>query len=176
MFSSRLDGDRIFGRVYELDLECPQCSEVYHLNSPGRNIMQHPSRHPRWSPGPYNYRTGKFRCPSCESVFAVGLYLYPVDDRHGEDVAEDWTPTYRQGLALRNQTVSYLAPMAVRWKAARNTVIRDGCVCRIRGGTRGKSKWGTPKDMRCRFIINPDCPIHGCLIEELINSGNGAPV
>lgn len=172
MFTHRLDGDRCFGRVFELDLGCPQCGEVFHLNSPYRTVHQKPGRHTyeravdqgrrrRFSPGPYNYRTGRFKCPSCELVLAVGLYLYPVDDRHGEDVAADWAPTYREAIALREQTVSMLAPIAVRWKMGRNTVVREGCCCRIHGGTKERTR-----ETRTKFVMNKDCPIHGCLVNE----------
>ncbi len=167
MFTHRLDGDRVFGRVYELDLACPQCGEVFHLNSPYRNPHQRPGRHRHQDVGPYNFRTGRFSCPSCEVVFAVGLYLYPVADkdgqlpRHGEEVAVDWAPTYREAVALREQTVSMLAPASVKWRMGRNTVVREGCLCRIHGGTTERTRMS-----RTKFVMNKKCPIHGCLVNE----------
>ncbi len=195
MFTHKLDGDRLFGRVYELDLECPQCGECFYLNSCGRSMLQVPGRRKTWDPGPYNFRTGRFTCPSCYAAFGVGLYLFPIVDRdgqlarHSDAPPVDWVPTYRQGIALRNQTTARVALQAQPWKAPRNTVVRDGCTCRIQAqgvngrgvderGFPNKGPGGRPakKPYRTRFLINPDCKIHGGLVDREIGEKTPAGV
>ncbi len=188
MFTHRLDGDRLFGRVYELDLECPQCGECFYLNSVGRNWSQVPGRRNKkgFDAGPYNFRTGRFSCPSCHSTFGVGLYLFPIEnkdgqlDRHGEAAPVDWVPTYRQGIALRNQTTGRFALKAQEWMAPRNTVVREGCTCQIKAQqVNGGSMWPVRparKPYRTRFIINPDCAIHGGLVDREIGENCPAGV
>ncbi|PYQ25653.1 MAG: hypothetical protein DMF56_27040 [Acidobacteria bacterium] len=201
MFTHRLDGDRLFGRVYELDLECPQCGECFYLNSVGRNWSQVPGRRNKkgFDAGPYNFRTGRFSCPSCHSTFGVGLYLFPIEnkdgqlDRHGEAAPVDWVPTYRQGIALRNQTTGRMAFAPQGWTAARNTVVREGCRCRIRGQSVNGRAFDTAgeafcspehraavrpakKPYRTRFVINPACPIHGSLVDREIGENCPAGV
>jgi hypothetical protein len=192
MFTHKLDGDLLFARIYELDLCCPQCGETFYLNSVGRSQTQVPGRRKKFDPGPYNFRTGRFTCPSCHSTFGIGVYVFPIEnkdgitDRHGEAPAIDWVPTYRQGLALRNQTTARVAMAPQGWRAARNTVVRDGCLCRIQGqsvGGRyldgdGREVGGKPakKPYRTRFYINPDCPIHGGLVDREIGEKTPAGV
>jgi hypothetical protein len=188
MFTDRLDGDRLFGRIFELQLECARCGEVHHLTSPGRTpSIQAPGRKRHWSPGPYNFRTGRFTCPSCGATFGVGVLVYPIDDRHGEVAPEDWCPTWEQAIALRNQAScamvvgqkngywnhpewkaqdairrSHRAPeyeamekaTGWKWRDPKNTVVRQGCLCKIRVGVQGKA-------VRPRFTVNPACPVHG---------------
>jgi len=191
MFTHKLDGDLLFARIYELDLCCDQCGEVFYLNSVGRSMNQVTGSRKKFDPGPYNFRTGRFTCPSCKAVFGIGVYVFPIEnkdgqlDRHGEAPPVDWVPTYRQGMALRAQTTGRLAWEAQGWMAPRNTVVREGCRCRIIGqavnGTivdlGGKNKNdGTAdyqptvrpakKPYRTRFLINASCPIHGGLVDQ----------
>jgi hypothetical protein len=199
MFTHKLDGDILFARIYELDLECGQCGETYYLNSVGRSWLQVPGRRKNFDPGPYNFRTGRFTCPSCHTTFGIGVYVFPILDRdgqlarHGEEPPIDWVPTYRQGIALRNQTQARMAFEPQAWKSPRNTVVRDGCTCRIKGQsvngqafeTAGEAM-GSPehraavrpakKPYRTRFYINPDCAIHGGLVDREIGEKTPAGV
>jgi hypothetical protein len=174
MFTNKLDGDRLFARIYELDLECAQCGEVFYLNSVGRSSLQVPGRRKRWDPGPYNFRTGRFTCPSCKTTFGLGGYVFPIRDadgqlsRHGEEPPVDWVPTYKQGVALREQTGGRIDGEPRRWIDAKNSVVRPGCTCQIRGmSTLTVQMKPAKKPYKTRLIINPACAVHGSLAETV---------
>lgn len=133
VFKDRLEGDLLFARVRSMDLECPRCGDVWHCSGKA---------------GPYNRRTGRFCCPSCGLTLAVGVIVYPVTSAPGPQGAPpDWTPTYRQALALRAQLPSALQAATPKgWTDPHNVVLREGCKCEQRG--RG-------------LVIHPGCPVHG---------------
>ena len=74
---------RVFARLFELDLECIGCRQAFHLTSAGRNRRPY-STLQKWKRNvgqeAYDHRSGRFKCPSCGFVVALGVPVYPVDD------------------------------------------------------------------------------------------------
>lgn len=135
MFSNRLDGDPFFARIRSMDMECPRCGEVYYCHARG---------------GAYRPRLGRFYCPSCGLILAVGVVVYPVTTAAYHGTPPDWKPSYRQALALRNQMSGFLKTSNPEDRKGihdqHNVVIREGCTCQLSG--RG-------------LIVHPGCPVHG---------------
>lgn len=131
MFQDRLEGDRFFARIRQLDLECPRCAEVVFCGGKG---------------GAYNRRLGQFTCPSCGLVLTLGVIAYPATSARHKQAPPDWQPNYRQSLALRAQMPAVVAQQAKGWTDPHNVVIREGCKCQL---------------SRRGLIVHPGCPIHG---------------
>lgn len=131
MFHDRLEGDRFFARLSKLDMECPQCGEVYHLGNKG---------------GPFNKRISEFTCPSCGLVLAIGVIAYPVTRAGQKQTPADCKPNYRQALALRSLYPGLLCNQQKGWTDPHNVVMREGCKCSV---------------VRRGLIVHPGCPIHG---------------
>lgn len=169
-----------------MDLECIGCGEVFHLESVGRRRPSKPPGHKggrqddghghALDPGFYNFRTGRFTCPSCGLTVAVGVLVFFVEGGPGSKVHDngqfgespqcpppDWTPTYAQALALRNQTAgNAIYTRSAAWMDPHNSVVRATCRCQIiaKPGSPGPHGKG-PRKFKTRFIPSAECPIHG---------------
>lgn len=135
MFRDRLDGDRLFARIRSLDLECPACGKILVINEKTATTT-------------YNRRTGRLQCPGCKTVYALGALVYPVTTGTTPPgkAPDDWTPTIREALALRQSLAGFLAPSKIAPRAPRNIALREGCRCQLAGSA---------------LVVHPLCPLHG---------------
>lgn len=132
MFAHKLDADKFFARIRNLDMECPRCGAVHHCNG---------------ITGPYRSQTGRFKCPGCKVVLAIGVIAYPVTTTTRQhETPDDWVPDARQALALRNQNPGLAAMKRRSPLGPRNIVLREGCRCLPKGTA---------------LVVHPACPIHG---------------
>ena len=132
MFADRLDADPQFARIRLLDLECPNCAQVFH--STGNR-------------GAFNRRTGIFKCPDCQFTFSIGVLIYPATRGPvPQHAPADWVPTPRQALALRQGGGFYMKIARPTQGADRNVVVRESCRCLLEG---------------TRRVVHPQCAIHG---------------
>lgn len=127
--------DRLFARIRAFDVECPNCADVFVIDK-GTPATVFTRRH------------GRFTCPRCRMVYAVGVILYPVTRAAGpQQPPPDWTPTPRQALALRQGITGHLAAPTTRlgWKDPHNVVLAEKCTCLLVGRA---------------LVTHPTCPVH----------------
>lgn len=127
--------DRLFARIRAFDLECPNCADVFVIDKTTPAAI-------------FTRRHGRFTCPRCRMVYAVGVILYPVTRSAGPQIPPpDWTPTPRQALALRQGITGHLAAPDNRkgWKDPHNVVIHEKCTCLLVGRA---------------LVTHPTCPVH----------------
>lgn len=118
-------------------MECPACGTIHRLN---RNT----------SPAVWTPRTGLFRCHQCKIVFGLGVLAYPIQPSPGDQRPDDWSPTFREALALRQvHAPGVLMEEGDRQvaRAVRNVVLVAGCSCEAASGG---VLW-----------VHPNCPVHG---------------
>jgi len=149
-------GTRIFGRVDRFVVECPICGQLLFAHtSPTTAAFMRESKAGRarlrrgFKRGsPYNPFSSRLRCPSCGTVYGVGLLLWPAA-RSGGAVAlkqpADQHATARQMAEMRRQAVSIWVEGADKKLGEdMNQYVPAECTCpEVDGG------WA------------PGCPIHG---------------
>lgn len=152
MFTDRLDGDRTFARVHYFDLSCPQCGRVYTVtrHTPIQIYNRRtgifrclwcrlelaiglllyrvikPRKKARRSPAtPSGYELQSKRKREAKRRYNAAL------KRQGmPELPEDWTPSIREALQLREfLQIGVVAQPHRRVRESRNLVIRQGCIC-----------------------------------------------
>jgi len=136
---------RFFGRVEAFHCECPKCGYLLLGERGGTRAL-----HPKLQQGQriWNPVTGRLRCPSCQSWFALGLLLYPVAgggySRRGERRPSDWKPTWEQLTQLRQlHSGAYVGGEAKAPGDFTNLYVEGECTCGGGG------------------IDTAPCPLHG---------------
>lgn len=144
-FRDRLDSDPFFARIRALDLECPACGTVAVCQGGPRS--------------PYNRRTALFTCPSCHTIFALGVLAYRIPPGPRPTLPPpDWTPTPRQAAALRKAITGHevRSPRRLPARSHRNIVLRPGCRCTLPPADNPESPISPSV-----LIVHPGCPVHG---------------
>ena len=138
---------RFFGRVLSFDVECPACGTILEARTFAleRDLTGQHRRHLPW-----NVVTGRFRCRTCERIYATGLLLYEVAQERGTGGAPPSdrhpTPKQREAMRARRDALLVLGRKA-RGGDALNLAITAPCVC--------AEGW------------SPDCPVHAYIAELL---------
>lgn len=145
-----LDGSRLFARIHALDFECPKCGDIVSIPNSRAKV-------PGW-----NSRAGLYRCPRCHLAMQLGVLIYPVSAGGmipHNPIPQDWTPTPRQGTALRQlQTAIHLSEanrQSRRPDTPRN-LRGAACTCLVEQ----TADAADPQYASYRVVRHPGCPIH----------------
>lgn len=104
-----------FARIRAIDLECPQCADVFQVT------------HSSGPPRAYEYTTGRFRCPTCHLVLQLGVLAWPVARQTGRawPIAPDWRVTPRIALALRRRSPGFWQSRSLERREPANRVLNE---------------------------------------------------
>ena len=152
---------RFFARVDRFTCECPRCGQLIQAHfdrSSGisvgevrRKEAQRKTIKLRGRHLTYNPLTSRLTCPRCRRLFAVGLLLYPVQERSRQQQPQDTQPTYKQLLALRQlQGGGFLVNTPIRGRDSVNLAVQGTCTCTLVG------RWDA-----LRVRPSSTCPVHG---------------
>jgi hypothetical protein len=129
-------GDKFYARVHSADVACPSCGLLLRFGKGVRGT----------TPKAYQHKTSRLKCPSCDTVYLIGLIAWPVktSGRLGHTRPADQLPGPRERLQLR-QMIGGIWPTEriARWRAEQSNLTGPECDC---------VPW--------LGYVNPECELH----------------
>lgn len=124
------DSTRFFGRVEQLQCECPKCGYLILTSAqPTTDTRRRARRGSVSRPTGYNYLAGRLRCPKCQRHFGVGLLLYPLSQHVAKGVPPDWRPTWQELLEMRSRFGGHYLDQVKRPGDHQNLYVEAECIC-----------------------------------------------
>ena len=152
--------DRFFARLDKFEMECPACGQVFPSWQVGREAPLMASSRTRAqlrhqakvSPAGktvrkmvFNPLTQRVECPSCHSVYVLGILAYSIGCGRRSAIPEppDTVPTAHERAALRRRAGGWWLNRIYQREQEVNIVVEPGCLCPLYGAD------------------SAACPVHG---------------